>query len=78
MKKTVNNTTFGSNIRLKLMGFVLLCAVGAMVWTFIQVGKQASTDQSRIADVSKQLLLSQQMAKYALAATTSDTAPRKL
>ena len=43
-----------------------------MAWTFVTVGKQATQDQARLADVGEQLVLSQRVAKYALAATTGD------
>jgi twitching motility protein PilJ len=73
MKKFKTNK-FGANNRMKKYFFIMLCAVGAMFWTFMTVGEQASKHQSRMADVSEQLILSQQIAKYALAATTGDTA----
>ncbi len=73
MKKKLNASFFGSSNMMKLVAFIMLCSACAMGWTFVQVGKQASIDQSRIADVSEQQVLSQQIAKYALAATTGDT-----
>jgi twitching motility protein PilJ len=59
---------------MKMFFFIMLCAVGAMVWTFVTVGEQASRHQSRMTDVSEQLIQSQRIAKYALAATTGDNA----
>jgi twitching motility protein PilJ len=43
-----------------------------MVWTFVQVGKQAENSQARLADVGEQMVLSQRVAKYALAASAGD------
>jgi twitching motility protein PilJ len=59
--------------RMKLLAFFMLCSLWAMVWTFVQVGKQATIDQVRLADVAEELVLSQRIAKYALAATRGDT-----
>jgi twitching motility protein PilJ len=64
---------FGASNRMKLLAFLTLGAVCAMSWTFVQVGRQAGADQSRQASVGEQLVLSQQIAKFALAATTGDT-----
>lgn len=71
--KMINMSMFGANSRMKKLTFIMLCAVCAMAWTFVQVARHANTDQARLADVSKQLVLSQQIAKYALAASTGDT-----
>ena len=71
--KMFNTSTGGANSRVKLFVFVMICAVSAMAWTFVKVGKQASTHQSRMTEVSEQLVLSQRIAKYALAAATGDT-----
>jgi twitching motility protein PilJ len=63
----------GTSIRMRALALLTLCAVCAMAWVFMQVGKQAGADQLRLANVSDQLVLSQQVAKFALAATTGDT-----
>jgi twitching motility protein PilJ len=73
MKMMFDVGKFGTSNRMKVLAFLTLCAVSAMSWTFVQVGKQAEADQSRLASVSEQLVLSQQIAKFALAATTGDT-----
>ncbi|MBT8122371.1 MAG: hypothetical protein KJO10_07550, partial [Gammaproteobacteria bacterium] len=73
MMKMFNMNKSGASNSVKIYSFILFCALGAMVWTFVKVDDQTATDQSRIADVSEQLVLSQQMAKYALAAITGDT-----
>ena len=72
MKKMFNVGKFGANSRMKALMFVMLGSVTAMAWTFVQVGKQAETDQVRLTDVGEQLVLSQRLAKYALAASTGD------
>lgn len=72
--KIFKSGKYGAKGRMKMYFFIMLVAVGAMVWTFVKVGDQASRHQSRMADVSEQLVLSQQIAKYALAATTGDVA----
>jgi twitching motility protein PilJ len=73
MKKMFNVGKFGGSSRMKALVFVMLGSVIAMAWTFVQVGNQAGTDQARLTDVSEQLVLSQKLAKYALAASTGDT-----
>ncbi len=73
MKKMFNVGKFGGSGRMKALMFVMLGSVVAMAWTFVQVGNQAGTDQARLTDVSEQLVLSQKLAKYALAASTGDT-----
>ncbi|NOR41486.1 MAG: chemotaxis protein [Gammaproteobacteria bacterium] len=73
MKKVFDVNMLGTSNRMKVLTFMMLSAVWAMVWTFVQVGNQAETDQARLADVGEQLVLSQQVAKYALAAMTGDT-----
>jgi twitching motility protein PilJ len=73
MKTVFDVNMLGASSRMKVLTFMMLSAVWAMVWTFVQVGNQAETDQARLADVGEQLVLSQQVAKYALAAMTGDT-----
>ena len=74
MKKMFDVNLAGASGRMKALAFFMLCALWAMVITFVQVGKQASVDQARLADVAEQLVQSQRIAKYALAATRGDTA----
>jgi twitching motility protein PilJ len=62
----------GASSRIKILTFLMLCAIWAMVWTFVQVGKQAENGQARLADVGEQMVLSQRVAKYALAASAGD------
>ncbi|MDH3979431.1 MAG: methyl-accepting chemotaxis protein [Gammaproteobacteria bacterium] len=73
MKKMFNVGKLGGSSRMKALMFLMLGSVAAMAWTFVHVGNQAGTDQARLTDVSEQLVLSQKLAKYALAATTGDT-----
>ena len=67
MKKT------GSSGRMKVLTFMVLSAVLAMAWVFVKVGSQVEIDQARFADASEQMVLSQSLAKYALAATSGDS-----
>jgi twitching motility protein PilJ len=64
---------FGTSRRMKLLALLTACAVIATAWTFVKVGEQASTDQMRLANVNEELVLSQQVAKFALAATSGNT-----
>ena len=73
MKRMFDMRMFGASRRMKVLTILLLGAVWAMFWTFMQVGRQAELDQMRLADVGDQLVLSQRLAKYALAATSGDT-----
>lgn len=73
MKTMFDVKLTGASGRMKILTFLMLCALWAMVWTFDQVNKQARVDQARLADVAEQLVLSQRIAKYALAATRGDT-----
>jgi twitching motility protein PilJ len=63
----------GATNRMKVLTFFMLCAICAMAWTFVNVGKQVGQDQERQAAVGEQLVLSQRVAKYALAATTGES-----
>jgi twitching motility protein PilJ len=63
---------FGTTGRMKVLTFMMLCTVWAMVWVFVQVEQQAGMDRVRIADVNEQQVLSQRLAKYALQATDGD------
>lgn len=62
----------GASNRMKALAFLMLCAIWAMVWAFVEVGKHAETDQSRLADVGEQMVLSQRVAKFALAASSGE------
>ena len=73
MKTMFDVKLTGASGRMKILTFLMLSALWAMVWTFDQVNKQAGVDQARLADVAEQLVLSQRIAKYALAATRGDT-----
>jgi len=73
MKKTVEKDTKGAGNRMKHLVLIMICAVGAMVWTFVQVGDHAGRDQSRMTNASEQMLLSQQLAKYARAAAAGES-----
>jgi twitching motility protein PilJ len=63
----------GATNRMKVLTFFMLCAICAMAWTFVNVGKLVGQDQERQAAVGEQLVLSQRVAKYALAATTGES-----
>ena len=73
MKTMFDEKKLGATNRMKVLTFFMLCAICAMAWTFVNVGKQVEQDQARLADVGEQLVLSQRVAKYALAATTGDS-----
>ena len=73
MKTMFDEKKLGATKRMKVLTFFMLCAICAMAWTFVNVGKQVEQDQARQADVGEQLVLSQRIAKYALAATTGDS-----
>ena len=72
MKTMFGVKTLGASSRVKALTVLMLCAIWAMVWTFVQVGKQAENSQARLADVGEQMVLSQRVAKYALAASAGD------
>jgi len=72
MKTMFDVKMLGASNKVKVLTFLMLCAIWAMVWTFVQVGKQAESGQARLADVGEQMVLSQRVAKYALAASAGD------
>jgi len=72
MKTMFDGKKIGASNKVKVLTFLMLCAIAAMAWTFVNVSNQALQDQARLADVGEQLVLSQRVAKYALAATTGD------
>jgi hypothetical protein len=73
MKAMFNMKMTGANDRMKFLTFMVLSAGLAMAWVFVEVGNQVEIDQARFAGASEQMVLSQSLAKYALAATTGDT-----
>jgi twitching motility protein PilJ len=73
MKTMFDVKKFGASNKMKVLAFLMLCAIWAMVWTFVKVGHKVEIDQTRLADVGEQLVLSQRIAKYALSATTGET-----
>jgi len=74
MKKMFDEKVSGAgNHRMKVLAFLTLLAVWAMVMTLVKVTQQTESDQLRMADVAEQLVLSQRVAKYTLAASTGDT-----
>jgi len=72
MKTKFDVKKLGASNKMKALAFLMLCAVWAMVWIFVNVGHKAEVDQLRLADVGEQLVLSQRIAKYALSATTGE------
>jgi twitching motility protein PilJ len=72
MKAMFDVKKFGASNKMKVLTFLMLGAIWAMAWTFVRVGHQTEIDQARLADTGEQLVLSQRVAKYALAATTGD------
>jgi twitching motility protein PilJ len=73
MKTMFDVKKFGASNKMKVLVFFMLCAIWAMAWTFVKVGHQVEIDQTRLADVGEQLVLSQRIAKYALSSSTGDT-----
>ena len=73
MKTKFDVKKFGASNKMKVLVFFMLCAIWAMAWTFVKVGRQVEIDQARLADVGEQLVLSQRIAKYALSSSTGDT-----
>ncbi len=57
-----------------LLGIVMIASVIAMVGVFSYVSKEAAFDQERIGYANEQEVLSQQIAKYALEATSGNEA----
>jgi len=72
MKTMFDVKKFGASNKMKVLVFLMLCAIWAMAWTFVKVGHQVEIDQARLAEVGEQLVLSQRVAKYALSSTTGD------
>jgi twitching motility protein PilJ len=61
--------TMVSDNWMKVLTFTVLCAVWAMVGVFVQVGNQTELDQQRLTWTGEQQVMSQRIAKYALAAS---------
>jgi len=72
MKTMFNVGKTGGTTKMKVLAFLMLCAIWAMAWTFVTVGQFAEIDQARLADTGEELVLSQRIAKYALSATGGD------
>jgi hypothetical protein len=51
MKTMFDVKKLGAGNKVKGLAFFMVCAICAMAWTFINVGKQAAQDQARLADV---------------------------
>ena len=62
----------GSSNFMKILTLLMLCAVWAMVYVFVDVNKQAELDQQRLTSTGEQKVLSQRIAKYTLAASAGD------
>jgi twitching motility protein PilJ len=60
--------TMVSDNWMKVLTFTVLCAAGAMVGVFVHVGNQSELDQQRLSWTGEQQVMSQRIAKYALAA----------
>ena len=72
MKTMFDVKKIGASNKMKVLVFLMLCAIWAMAWTFVKVGHQVGVDQARLADIGEQLVLSQRIAKYALSSTAGD------
>ena len=60
--------TMVSDSWMKVLAFTVLCAVSAMAGVFVQVDNQSELDQQRLSWTGEQQVMSQRIAKYALAA----------
>ena len=74
MKGTFDVKVLGSSNWIRFLSFLMLSAVGAIVGVLVHVGNQAETDQRNLEAIGEQQVLSQRIAKYALAASTGDSA----
>ena len=74
MKGTFDVKLLGSSNWMRLLGFLLLSAVAAIVGVLVHVGNQAETDQRNLDSIGDQQVLSQRIANYALAASAGDSA----
>ena len=73
MKAMFEMKKSGANGRMKILTFMMLSTVLAMAWVFVQIGNQVEVDRARFMDASEQMVLSQSLAKYALAAAGGDS-----
>lgn len=64
--------TMVSDNWMKVLTFTVLCAVLAMVGVFVHVGNQTELDQQRLSWTGEQQVMSQRIAKYALAAANGN------
>ena len=73
MKGTFDVKRLGSSNWMRFLSFLMLSAVAAIVGVLVHVGNQAETDQRNLESIGEQQVLSQRIAKYALAASTGDS-----
>jgi twitching motility protein PilJ len=73
MKETFDVKLLGSSNWMRFLSFLMLSAVAAIVGVLVHVGNQAETDQRNLESIGEQQVLSQRIAKYALAASTGDS-----
>ncbi|UCC56674.1 MAG: type IV pili methyl-accepting chemotaxis transducer N-terminal domain-containing protein [Gammaproteobacteria bacterium] len=73
MKGMTKVKTTASDSWMKVLTFAVLCSVWAMVGVFVHVGNQSELDQQRLSWTGEQQVLSQRIAKYALAAANGDS-----
>jgi len=73
MKAKLGMKKSGAGDRMKILTFMMLSVVLAMAWVFVQIGNQVEVDRARFMAASEQMVLSQSLAKYALAAASGDT-----
>ena len=74
MKGTFDVKLLGSSNWMRFLSILLLSAVAAIVGVLVHVGNQAETDQRNLESINEQQVLSQRIAKYALAASTGNSA----
>ena len=74
MKAMLDVKLLGSSNWMKFLTFTMLISVCAMVAVFVRVSQQAGGDQVNLAVLGEQQVLSQRVAKYALAASAGDAA----
>ena len=73
MKGTFDVKLAGSSNWMRFLSFLMLGSVAAIVGVLAHVGNQAETDQRNLESIGEQQVLSQRIAKYALAASTGDS-----
>lgn len=72
MKAILDVKQSGSSNWMKFLTFTMLFSVCAMVGVFVHVSQQAASDQRNLELLGEQQVLSQRVAKYALAASAGD------